>query len=87
MYLIITYDVGEKRINKVRKILRKYFIWVQNSVFEGETTEGKFTKCKHELEEVISKEEDSIYFYSVENRLNYQKTVIGVEKDMTSNII
>jgi len=29
MYFIVTYDVGEERLNKVRKILRKYFIWVQ----------------------------------------------------------
>ncbi len=87
VYLIVTYDVNEKRINKVRKILKKYFMWVQNSVFEGEITDGKLAKCIHELERVINKEEDSIYFYSIENRSNYQKTVLGVEKDMTSNIL
>ncbi len=86
-YFIVTYDVVEKRINKVRKILKRYFTWVQNSVFEGEITEGKLAKCKHELESVIDKNEDSIYFYLIENRSNYQKIVLGVEKDMTSNIL
>ena len=41
MYLIVVYDISEERINKVRKILKKYFLWVQNSVFEGEISEGK----------------------------------------------
>ncbi len=86
-YFIVTYDVGERRVNKVRKILKKYFMWVQNSVFEGEITDGKLIKCKYELEKVINSDEDSIYFYNIENRRNYQKIVLGVEKDMTSNIV
>ncbi|BCB96805.1 CRISPR-associated endoribonuclease Cas2 3 [Dissulfurispira thermophila] len=86
-YLIVTYDIGEDRVNKVRKILKKYFTWVQNSVFEGDITEGKLMKCRLELEQVINKEEDSIYFYSLENRLNYRKTVMGVEKELTGNIL
>nr|WP_254045470.1 CRISPR-associated endonuclease Cas2 [Thermodesulfovibrio sp. N1] len=60
---------------------------MQNSVFEGEISEGKLVKCKFELEKVIDKEVDSIYFYSLENRLNYRKTVIGVEKEMTGNVL
>lgn len=86
-YLIVTYDIAEERVNKVRKILKKYFMWVQNSVFEGEITEGKLIKCKLELEKVIDKEVDSLYFYSLENRLNYRKTVLGIEKEMTGNIL
>ncbi|GLI52438.1 CRISPR-associated endonuclease Cas2 [Thermodesulfovibrio yellowstonii] len=86
-YLIVTYDIAEERVNKVRKILKKYFMWVQNSVFEGEITEGKLLKCKLELEKVIDKEVDSVYFYSLENRLNYRKTVLGIEKEMTGNIL
>ena len=86
-YLIITYDIGEDRVNKVRKILKKYFMWVQNSVFEGDITEGKLAKCKSELQKAINEDEDSIYFYSLENRLNYRKIVMGVEKELTGNIL
>lgn len=86
-YLIITYDIGEERVNKVRKILKKYFMWVQNSVFEGDITAGKLEKCRGELLRLINKETDSIYFYSLENRLNYMKTVMGVEKELTGNIL
>lgn len=86
-YFIVTYDIAEERVNKVRKILKKYFMWVQNSVFEGEITEGKLFKCRLELERVINKEVDSVYFYSFENRRICEKTVLGVEKNLTENII
>jgi CRISPR-associated protein Cas2 len=86
-YVIVTYDVGEKRVNKVRKVLKKYFLWVQNSVFEGEVSEGKLEKCRQELLRVINDKEDSIYFYRLENRLNYVKLVLGIEKELTDNII
>lgn len=86
-YLIVTYDIGEERVNKVRKVLKKYFMWVQNSVFEGDISLGKLEQCKAELRGVIESEEDSLYFYSLENRLNYRKVVLGIEKEMTGNIL
>lgn len=86
-YFIVAYDICENRVNKVRKIFKKYLNWVQNSVFEGEISEGKFATLKYELMEVIDIEEDSVYFYRLENRLNYVKTVIGIEKNLTDNII
>ncbi|MDT7880453.1 MAG: CRISPR-associated endonuclease Cas2 [Candidatus Hydrothermia bacterium] len=88
MYFIITYDIAdEQRLNKVRKILRKYFNWVQNSVFEGEITASKLEKCIFELKEVIDEKEDSIYFYEVENYKGLKKTILGVAKNLTDNII
>lgn len=86
-YFIVTYDIAEKRVNKVRKTLKKYFIWVQNSVFEGDIQEGIYKKCCEELKEIIDKEEDSIYFFKFDNRLNFEKEVIGVEKVITDNIL
>ena len=62
-YCIITYDVGEERVNRVRKILKRYLNWVQNSVFEGEIGEGKLEKCLYELKRVIKEDADSIYIY------------------------
>ncbi|ACM59286.1 CRISPR-associated endonuclease Cas2 [Caldicellulosiruptor bescii] len=87
MFVIVTYDVNEKRVNKVRKILKKYFTWVQNSVFEGEITLGKLEKCKRELLSVIEKNEDSVYFYEMEYKLVCNKKVLGQEKNYDSIII
>lgn len=81
MFVILTYDVGEKRVNRVRKVLKKYIIWTQNSVFEGNITEAKLHKCLAEVNRHIDKEEDSIYVYRVENPKNITKDVIGKLKN------
>lgn len=41
MYVIIVYDVGEKRVGKMLKLCRQYLCWIQNSVLEGELSEAK----------------------------------------------
>ena len=52
MYIILVYDVGEKRVAKALKTCRKYLTWVQNSVFEGEITDAKYKKLKYDLEKI-----------------------------------
>ncbi len=80
MYIILVYDMGEKRVNKALKICRKYLNWVQNSVFEGEITSAKLTKLKGELKRIMEEEEDSVIIYQFRT-LNYSKReVIGLEK-------
>ncbi|KMY62124.1 CRISPR-associated endonuclease Cas2 [Geobacillus thermoleovorans] len=81
MFVIITYDVAEKRVNKVCKKLKEYLTWTQNSVFEGEISKSLLMKCMYELEMIIDKEEDSIYLYEVENPKNIKKRVFGQEKN------
>lgn len=78
--MILTYDIEEKRINRVRKTLKKYLTWTQNSVFEGEITEGKLHKCLSEINKLIDKKTDSIYVYRVKISKNIRKDVIGIEK-------
>lgn len=81
MFVIITYDVGEKRVNKIRKKLKMYLIWTQNSVCEGEITEAKLKKCLAELNKILNKEEDSLYIYRVKNSNNINKDIVGFEKN------
>ncbi len=86
-YFIVTYDIAEERVNKVRKTLKKYFMWVQNSVFEGEIGIGKLNQCQRELLEIINQDEDSVYFYEIQSSKNCSKVVLGVEKEMTDNFL
>lgn len=58
MFVILTYDIEEKRINRVRKTLKKYLTWTQNSVFEGEISDGKMHKCLSEINKLINKKTD-----------------------------
>lgn len=80
MFIILTYDIEEKRISKVRKALKKYLTWTQNSVFEGEIADGKLHKCLSEVNKLIDKKTDSLYIYRVKNSKNIKKDVIGIEK-------
>ncbi len=80
MYVIITYDVGEKRVAKVHKKLKEYLIWSQNSVFEGEITRTLLKKCLYDLENIIDPDSDSVYVYEIKNPRNLKKYTYGVEK-------
>jgi len=79
MFVIITYDVGEKRVGKVCKKLREYLDWTQNSVFEGEITKGMLTRCLAELNTIMD-DEDSVYLYKIENPKNLVKEVLGTDR-------
>jgi CRISPR-associated protein Cas2 len=88
MFVIVTYDISDdKRLNKVRQILRKYLYWCQLSTFEGEITKGKLAKCMAEINKVIDTNEDSIYVYEVENPRNIRKKTLGIEKSYMDNFL
>jgi CRISPR-associated protein Cas2 len=87
MYVVIVYDVGVDRINKVRSFLREYMNWVQNSVFEGELTKAEFVKVKSRLKELIEESSDHIIFYSSRDRKYLGIENLGTPKADTSNII
>lgn len=80
MFVIITYDVGERRVGKVCKKLKEYLMWTQNSVFEGEITKTLLKQCLMDLENIINVEEDSIYVYEIQNPRNIKKVAYGVDK-------
>jgi CRISPR-associated protein Cas2 len=81
MFVILTYDVGEKRVNRVRKHFKKYLTWTQNSVFEGIITDAKLHKCLAEANTIVDKKEDSLYVYRIPNPKNIKKDVVGIEKN------
>ncbi|MGQ9845023.1 MAG: CRISPR-associated endonuclease Cas2 [Caldisericia bacterium] len=87
MYIIMVYDINEKRVNKVLQIGRKYLNWVQNSVLEGEITESKYEKLKMELLDKINKDEDSIIFYILRTTMYSKREIIGLTKGGSKLII
>ncbi|PKP54661.1 MAG: CRISPR-associated endonuclease Cas2 [Candidatus Altiarchaeales archaeon HGW-Altiarchaeales-3] len=87
MYVIIVYDVSEKRVNRVCKFLRMHLNWIQNSVFEGELSKGQLKEVKMGLGYIIKKDEDSILLFTVESEKWIKKEVIGIEKREVTTII
>ncbi len=67
MYIIAMYDIntetkaGRRRLRLIFKLMKKYLIHIQNSVFEGELTKAKFEELKVHVNNLIDKEKDSVY--------------------------
>lgn len=76
-YAFLFYDVGEKRVQKVFKICKKYLSHYQKSVFRGDMTPSKFIKLKNELKGVINYEEDFICIIKLMNGDVFGEEVIG----------
>ena len=80
MFVILVYDIGEKRVAKVLKTCRKYLYWVQNSVFEGEISEVNLVKLKAELNSIIDKDVDSVIIYIFRTIKYSNVEILGIRK-------
>lgn len=81
MYVILVYDISEKRVGKMLKLCRQYLNWIQNSVFEGEITEVKLKELLTRSKAIIKREEDSIIVFKSRGEKWLDKQVIGVKKN------
>lgn len=87
MHVIVVYDVGVKRVQKVHKYLKTVLHWVQNSVFEGEITVSEKVKLKGKLKKLINKKEDSVIIFDVGHVKSIKREIIGKEKNELENIL
>lgn len=87
MFVILVYDVEQKRVAKALKTCRKYLYWVQNSVFEGEITEANFTKLKMELDKIINKDKDSVIIYRFRTTKYSTIEIMGIKKGGEENFL
>jgi len=81
MYVILVYDIGEKRVGKMLKLCRQYLNWIQNSVFEGEITEVKLKELLHLAKEIMDPEQDSIITFKSRDQKWLEKKIVGKEKN------
>jgi len=87
MYVILVYDMGEKRVAKMLKLCRRYLNWVQNSVFEGEISSVKLKELLASAKAVMNLEEDSILVFKSREEKWLEKEVLGKEKNDLDNFI
>ena len=87
MYLILVYDIGEKRVGKMLKLCRKYLNWIQNSVFEGEITEVKLKELLFKAKGIMNLEEDSLIIFKSRKEKWLEKEVLGKEKNELDTFI
>ena len=93
MKVILVYDIAieepkdQQRLNKVRKIVRKYITHVQKSVFEGELTKSKLERMKSEILRVVDRERDSVIIYVLEDNTKYERHLLTDVPDPADNIL
>ena len=87
MYVILVYDIEEKRVAKMLKLCRRYLHWIQNSVFEGEISEVKLKELLQEAGKKMDKEKDSIIVFKSRQEKWLEKMVVGKEKNELDTIL
>lgn len=93
MRVILVYDIstqdkeGQKRLNKARKIARRYIHHVQKSVFEGNISHSGLERLKSELLKVVDRQKDSLIIYIFDDLVNYKREILTEGEDPTSNLI
>lgn len=87
MYVILVYDIDEKRVGKMLKLCRRYLNWIQNSVFEGELTDVKLKELLIEAKKIMIAENDSIIVFKSRQEKWLEKQIVGKEKNKLDNII
>ena len=80
MYVIVVYDVRDQaRMNRLRWFLRARMSWVQNSVFEGDMSEGQLRYLMAGIEDIISGE-DSVIVYALPSDKYLKRQTLGKAK-------
>ncbi len=87
MYVILVYDIGEKRVGKMLKLCRQYLNWIQNSVFEGDLTNSKLQELTIKIKSLIDTKEDSVILFTNKMDYNMSKQIIGKERMDVDNFL
>lgn len=87
MYVILVYDVGQKRVGKMLKLCRRYLSWIQNSVFEGEISLAKLEELKLKALDIMDVESDSLIIFQTRQEKWLKKEIVGKERAATDNIM
>jgi CRISPR-associated protein Cas2 len=87
MYVILVYDIGEKRVGKMLKLCRQYLVWIQNSVFEGEITVVKLKELIQRARCIMEEDTDSLIIFKSRQEKWLEKQVIGTERGETGQML
>ncbi len=86
MWIILVYDINEKRVNVIRKTCLPYLKWLQNSVFIGDITKGNLEILVSKLKSKINYDEDSIQIFTLRDEILAKRISLGISKEF-GNII
>jgi CRISPR-associated protein Cas2 len=87
MYVILVYDIGEKRVGKLLKLCRQYLTWIQNSVFEGEISPIKLKELIIRAKGIMELDADSLIVFKSRQEKWLEKQIVGAERGDTSQML
>ncbi|WP_128478293.1 CRISPR-associated endonuclease Cas2 [Halorussus pelagicus] len=76
VYVVVVYDVQADRTHLLLNFLRQYLTHVQNSVFEGDVTEGDLETIENRLDSLLEPDESTI-IYEVSSEKLLDRSVFG----------
>lgn len=86
MMVLVSYDVstvdraGRMRLRRIAKKCLDYGVRVQNSVFECDVDPAQWTVLKHDLQEILDEEQDSLRFYHLGSKWRGKVEHIGAKE-------
>lgn len=86
VYVIVVYDMQADRTRLLLKLCRRYLTHVQNSVFEGEITEGDLERLRSEIEDRLEPGESAIV-YELSSEKLLDRTVFGEDPTEDSRFL
>lgn len=86
MWIILTYDINEKRVQSIRKMCLPYLKWLQNSVFIGDITKANLYILISKLKSKINDTEDSVQIFVLRDENLARRITLGISKEF-NNII
>lgn len=86
VYVIVVYDMEADRTRLLLKLCRRYLTHVQNSVFEGEITEGDLERLRNGIEDRLVDGESAI-IYELSSEKYVDRTVFGVDPTEDSQFL
>ena len=88
MYVIVVYDVDQKKCGKMLRLCRSYLHHIQNSVFEDEITEARLEELKIKAKKIMNEEdEDSLMVFKSRNEKWLEKEIVGADKRPVDNML
>jgi CRISPR-associated protein Cas2 len=91
MLVVVAYDVnvgtpqGRRRLRLVAKMCKKYGQRVQNSVFECSVTPSDYLVLKHNLQQLIDTESDSLRYYNLGANYSNRIEHIGTQRHLPND--
>ena len=78
MFVILCYDVEQKRLSRMRKTAKKYLFPAQRSVFEGNLTEYALGRLQEEIAAIVDPGRDAVTIYCCNNASQMYKRQLGL---------